>query len=434
MPQPQKIRLRNLDQEVLDNFRNNTELIGFDSLTEDVVIEIKNQTTESSLNKYNDRELRNRIILLESDKLDSDVASETYLTKEDGAAKTFVEYEINAATEEFNTKIQDTISDLSLNFIERKNKTIDEALLSQDLQDKINLRYENNRVEEIGTGVDVGEFNKLVIRVDRNTDSIDSLQSYINENAVLKDDAISISQLDSSLQNTINKARTEDVLITISDLDNDLQGRLSLSLEDIQDIKDIQDSFKGETGQTFFASFNEENGETTLQPNYMMATNAVLIRESALLEEAKASVLQDNEHDIDYIIDSEANKLYQFNYETSLWEESQESAIHFITGRFVKQYKTGNLYFSSAEDEYESVLNISDYVPITDMNDVVRDSDITDVVRQEAFALLTGDVNTLKETVKEIETNKTNITNLNAEILSINKKLEEIEAKLATLG
>lgn len=410
-----KIKIRNLDEEVIKNFRNSSELIGFDSLEESVVKEIKNKAANGNINKYNDRELRNRITLLENNKLNIVDAQDSFLDKENGASKVYVDNKEASIINTINDTIVSKIATVMDNVIKNENGVISEPMLSNDLQDKINLRYENNRKENISSGVNVDDFNKLSIAVNRNTSNIESVQSYVNENVIHIDDKIKLIQLDEDLQNTISNTRLKTISISMADLDNDLQDRLSLGSDDIQEIKNIQNSFNGSTGQTFFALFNKENGKTSLSPKYIMACDAILVKQSALLEEAKIKVLEDTEHDIDYIIDSEANKLYQYNYETSLWAESEKVPHTFIAGRFVKQYKTGDLFFAYNEDEYESVLEISNYLTKTDITPI------------------NDEINTIKESVKNIAVNTESITSIQHKITEIEEKITDLTNKIAAL-
>ena len=74
-----RIRLRNLDPEVLEYFRKTNEKIGFDGLNSDVVVEIKNDAASGLA--YNDAELRNRIIALETDYVKTSVGDIRYALK-----------------------------------------------------------------------------------------------------------------------------------------------------------------------------------------------------------------------------------------------------------------------------------------------------------------------------------------------------------------
>ena len=74
-----RIRIRNLDREVLEYFRNINQKITFDSLDASIVTEIKNG---EGTNKYNDAELRSRIISLENKKLAAADAENIYANEE----------------------------------------------------------------------------------------------------------------------------------------------------------------------------------------------------------------------------------------------------------------------------------------------------------------------------------------------------------------
>lgn len=434
---PQKIRLRNLDEEVINAFRQNSKLIDFDSLSEDVVTAIKNQSPDGSLNKYNDRELRNRISLLERDKLDSETAANLYLTIEKGVTKEDVNNIKSEIVSEINTTIDNKIAAIDDVYIKNINGIISESLLSDDLQDKINLRYENNRTESIteSGGINTGEFNKLVIKVDRNTSDIQNLQSYVNSNVLHTDDKIYINQLDTNIQNILNNVRVKTEPISINDVDADLQDRLSLNSEDIQSIKEIQNSFNGSTGQTFFSVLDETTGKSSLQAKFIVANDTWIVRNSDLIMDAEADAMTNTEHDIYFLVDSDANILYEYNYETSLWELSDKSSYGFAAGRIIPEYKTGDLYFSSAQDEYECILRISNFVEESEITDVVRKNEISDVVRidqlmeyakQDSVDSIINDINELKEIVKDIPTISNNIS-------TINQKLTELEQRIAAL-
>ena len=120
-----RIRIRNLDDEVLRFFRNIDEKITYDALDSTIIEEIKNG---EGTNKYNDSELRSRIISLERNKLASIDAESIYLKRADA----YNRQEIDQFNEELKNAIDGKLDALSAKtvFLENKNGIITENLLS----------------------------------------------------------------------------------------------------------------------------------------------------------------------------------------------------------------------------------------------------------------------------------------------------------------
>lgn len=129
-----KIKKRNLDKSLLDYLRNIDIKITYDDLDPQIIKEIKNMLPMNgnvSYRSYDDFELRNRISLLENNKLDAESA--------------FTEDDFDEKIKSVNSSLKNTIKTEMLNYIKNEGNVISEYLLSEDLRNKINARIESKR-------------------------------------------------------------------------------------------------------------------------------------------------------------------------------------------------------------------------------------------------------------------------------------------------
>ena len=129
-----KIKKRNLDESLLEYFRNTESKITYDDLDSEVVTDIKNMLASDTVNryvKYNDFELRNKIQLLEKNKLNiSDAIDDDLLAEK---------------LETMNNSLRSYIRSEMLNYVKNERGTIPEYLLTDELKEKINSRFVNDR-------------------------------------------------------------------------------------------------------------------------------------------------------------------------------------------------------------------------------------------------------------------------------------------------
>jgi len=387
-----KIRIRNLDEEVLKYFRKYENKIVFDDLDEAVIKEIKNGTG-TELNQYNDAELRNRIIALENDKLGSEDAENIYLKKEDGNTSDEIDKKIAASKKDLEEKIAFEVDEINQTFIKKDKNVISEEMLSSDLQNKVNARYENKRPDgSSGSGIPESEFNKLKVQVNTNSESIEDLQIYVNTNVVLKDDVILFDQLDTDTQNKIANSRQENIPIEMGDLSTDLQKKLSMAAGDtseiLEEVLELKNSFKGETGQVFYSNYDEEEDIYSIEAKYIFAEDTILINDSDVLESAKEYAAT---HQIDYIADIQNNILYSINVSTLDWEnDAANDAYTFLSGRIVLEYPIKNLYVGTSTVSCTKIVDLSNIIDKIDQKLSLSGGVLSGTVTAPKFITNTG--------------------------------------------
>ena len=173
-----KIRLRNLDAEVLEYFKKTEDKISFDDLESNVVEEIK--TDASSGLAYNDEELRNRIIAVEDTYVKTADGDNKYAFKSETYNKSQVDSKLSGLSNIFDGKLDEklSISAAETGYLKNGDNVITETMLSTDLQNKVNARYENKRPDEgSGSEVSISDFNMLKVAVTTNTTNINNMLS-----------------------------------------------------------------------------------------------------------------------------------------------------------------------------------------------------------------------------------------------------------------
>lgn len=444
-----RIKLRNLDPEVLEYFRKTNEKIGFDELNSDVVIEIK--TDASSGLSYNDTELRNRILTIETSYVKTSIGNTKYAFKSDTYTKAETDNKISALSSSIDGKLATKLSvtDAESQYIKNGTNIITETMLSTDLQYKVNARYENKRPEDSsGSEVSISNFNMLRVSVNTNTTNINNiLASYVTKNTT-----IPLTQLDTDTQNIINNARTNNVKITEADLDealttkiNNSGGSSSSSVDSL--VYKLVNSFQGEYGQLFYAKDNDEGG-TDIIPRYLYAEEVLLVSKSSDLATAKSYSLS---QDYDYVGSVDTNELLYYS-DSQTWEVYEETLYEYILGRFALDYSTNNIYYGSDETSCEPFIDLSvfetktahqsDITAInTEIDNLSSDIDTLESNHSEDIRLLNTTISSISSNVSSLETQlnqlkstvTSNKTSADTSISDINTSLDSISASINTL-
>lgn len=413
-----RIRIRNLDKEILEYFRNINQKITFDSLDESIVTEIKNG---EGVNKYNDAELRSRIISLENKKLAAADAENIYAKKAD----TYSKIETDALFSSYNTTLNSKLSlDEAKNvFIEKKAGAVTEDLLSIDLINKVNARYENKRPEgSTGSGdVSAGDFNLLKVQVNNNTTSISTLEEYINQNVLTTNDKIGLASLDSAVAEIINTARIDTVPIEMNDLSQDIQNKLNNTISgsfdsletninnNKQKIEEINGLLSLEHGEVLMGAMKDSNGDQSvnIQHSYILLDNTIICPTPSQLTEVMDSAIVD---EIEHVVDIENNILYSYSSGSWAINPNYEAASEFLAGKFVLEYGTKSLYFGYNPEEIDFVL---------DLSKLAKKTDLANYLTTSAAATTYS--------------SKSDISTINTKISSLTSKDTEIEGKISTL-
>lgn len=452
-----RIKLRNLDPEVLAYFRNINDKIGFDELNSDVVIEIKNDAASGLA--YNDAELRNRIATLETDYIKTSVGDNRYALKTETYTKTETDNKISTLSSSINGKLAEklSVSDAQSQYIKSGPNVITETMLSTDLQNKVNARYENKRPEDnSGSEVTISDFNLLKVAVNTNTSNISNiLASYVTNSTT-----IPLSQLDTDTQKIINSARTNNVKITEADLSESLITKINSSGGDGSSsvdnmVYDLVNSFRGDYGQLFYAKLDDE-GNTKIIPRYLYAEEVLLVSKASDLATAKSYSLS---QDYDYVGDIANNQLLYYS-DTQAWEVyNEETLFEYILGRFAKDYSTNNIYYGSDETTCEVFIDATIYETKTahqndiaslntEISNLSSDIDTLETNHSEDIRLLNTTISSISSSVSSLDTqlnqlkstvssNKTStdnsISSINTQISNINTSIDSLSASIATL-
>ena len=458
-----RIRLRNLDKEVLDYFKKREDKIGFDELSSNVVEEIK--TDASAGLAYNDSELRSRIAEVENSYVKTIDGDLKYAFRSDTYNKTEVEEKISALTSTISGQLDKklSISDAETGFIKNAGNVITENMLSTDLQNKVNARYENKRPEDnSGSEVTISDFNLLKVAVNTNAANIDTiLASYVTKSSVIPK-----SQLDTETQNVLNTARTTNIKIKESDLDDTLKDKINSaggggsSTDNI--VYDLVNSFRGEYGQLFYAKPDDE-GNTKIIPRYLYAEEVLLVSKSGELAAAKSYSLS---HDFDYVGDIPNNELLYYS-DDQTWEVyDEETLFEYILGRFALDYSSNNIYYGSDETGCTVFIDTTVFETKTaHQSDIDRlsanieelEADITDLstLHSEDKTLLESEISALGSSLTELSNSleqlkgtvtgnnsstseqiaaiNSSITALNSSITGINDTLDTISTEITDI-
>lgn len=440
-----KIKIRNLDDDIFDFFRRNDQKITFDALDSDIVAQIKNGAATQI---YNDAELRNRIINLENGKLSGSDASNTYRKITESYAKTEIDDLVDNCKTLIDAKL--TSVDADQKYIIKQNNIITENLLSQDLINKVNARYENKRPEGSSTEITTSDFNLLKTQVNNNTTSLNNLKNYVDNNVLSSDTKITRSYLDTSIVETIDNARLKTVSIGMSDLSEDVQKKLnntiSGSFDSLElgvqtnknDITDIKNKINLPTGYVLMGDLNKaETGLVSVKHCSIYAENIwVMAAEDFNAASMKAAF----DDEVTYIIventgvDSQGNELpstlYNYNstdmqnYNAGAWTLSETiGATEILAGRFASGYKNDNLYFGTSVDEFNVIIDVESLATKESLANY-----LTTASAESIYATKT-EFNTISSTVADV---KSEVDQLKAEIEQLKTDIEALKKSATT--
>ena len=383
MAQLDKIKVRNLDEEVLEYFRRNDGKITFDGLDPSVVTEIKNG---SGTNKYNDAELRSRIIILEDDKLSKTDAQSTYRKSEDSYTKKEIDDMLGTYGGEVNGKL--TIEKADERYLQKQDNIITENYLSEDLRNKVNARYENKRPEGSGGsgseggntgGVNQSDFNILRVQVDNNTSNLATLKDYVQENTISKENKVTRAFLDSSIVATLNDARLKSVLIGMSDLNEEVTKKLSNTLQgnfdtleaniqgNTQSIEEITENIALPTGYVMMGALGSNETTPILKKCLVYSEDIIIVSKTEWLNDAMKEAVENEVSHI--IVDAGDEQAHLYTYADGKWAiDSSIGPTELMVGRFASGYKTNNLYFGTSVDEFEAIVDTESFATKTEIN------------------------------------------------------------------
>lgn len=407
-----KIRLRNLDDEVLKYFRKVTDRIGYDQLNSDVVTQIKNSGGPSSGTVYNDSELRNRLINVENTMLSKTAAASTYAAKTDYDTTAVVNTKIDQAKANINS----SIANLDNKYVKKENGSIVESYLSQELINKINAHTQPSS-SNTDDSVAIGE---LKIQTNRNASEITSIKSTLDTRVFMKDDPISIDNLDEDLQIMINNGRPISALIGIDDLDPVVRRKLDDKTTAVtQNIIDAM-ARNGDDGQTFIINKVPGQADTySVTPKHIVLRDIFVFKMDKIYLDNEIVIKSTDKDDPDedrtfdsaktyaqnngytYIADVNRNVLLTRNTSNNTWTEENPSAEKIyekLIGCFVFSYPDGAFYYCRKKGGNEFKNNM---IEIFNPEDYVRQRDIDQTI--EYFDELETRVEALEKGLKTIQ-------------------------------
>lgn len=374
-----KIKLRNLDDEVLHALYSVSKKIGFDQLDSEVVTEIKNKTNTSG-SSYNDTELRNRVTNIENTMLSKSSAENTFATKKDYDTSIVVDTKISTAKKDTDSKI----ANLNNDYIPKEKGSITEDLLSYELQMKVNSHGNSSGGSSTGDSSNVDSLKAIV---NRNTNDISSIKTTINTNVFLKSTPISLSNFDDNTRLLINNARQNSTLITENDLSDSLKKKFNQST-DVATQNVINDMYKDSSdGQVLVVKKVQGEDDFTLHPKYIFLTDIfVFTMESKYLDE---QIVQKNSDDdsenvtfdsgktyaknngYEYIADLTREILLHYDKTSDSWTEdvSAQNTYDKISGCFIASYPEKIIYFCKKARSVVKVFDPNDYVKAQDIED-----------------------------------------------------------------
>lgn len=423
-----KVKVRNLDEDVLSLFRKNNEKIPYDSLDQEIINEIKNG---AGTNKYNDAELRSRIIKLEGDKLDKKLAATTYMTVENSFSKEEIDNMTKALKDNIDLKLSSDAADQR--YIKKLDGCISENLLSEDLINKVNARYENKRPEETGSGgeVNTSDFNLLKVQVNNNTTGITNLKNYVDSNVLTTDNKITKNYLDESIVSTLDNSRLKSVLIGMSDLSEDVKKKLSNTIsgsfdtleENIQgnknSIDEITEWLGIQNGNVLMGDLGSTSTHPVLKQCQTYAEDIIIVSDLTLLNEAMAQAVED---EVEHIIVDDGENSHLYSYINNEWKINPTiGPTELLVGRFASAYKTNDLYYGTSIDEFEVVVEANSFAKKTDLPNYIT--------KKEAEAYATKDqISALKSNVDtEVSSLKAQIESLKAQVESLKTQVESLK-------
>lgn len=383
MAQLDKIKVRNLDEEVLEYFRRNDGKITFDGLDPSVVTEIKNG---KGTNKYNDAELRSRIVILEDDKLSKKDAQDTYRKSEDSYTKKEIDDMFGNYGGEVEGKL--TVEKADERYLQKQDNVITENYLSEDLRNKVNARYENKRPEGSGGsgseggstgGVNQSDFNILRGQVDNNTTNLATLKDYVQENTISKENKVTKAFLDSSIVDTLDNARLKSVLIGMSDLNEEVTKKLSNTLQgsfdtleaniqgNTQSIEEITESIALPTGYIVMGALGSNETTPILKKCLVYSEDIIIVSKTEWLNDAMKEAVENEVSHI--IVDAGDEQAHLYTYADGKWAiDSSIGPTELMVGRFASGYKTNNLYFGTSVDEFEAIVDTESFASKEEIN------------------------------------------------------------------
>ena len=366
---PNKIKLHNLDEEVINYFLNKDTKIIYDYLAEDIISDIKNDSSDIG---YNDTELRNRIISLEDNKIDTSVIQSNYYNKTETYSRSEIDLLISNNNELINQELNNKLSieNAQAEYLLKQDGVITENLLSNDLLLKVNARYNNQRPStgggESGGGISESEFELLKAQVTVNTNNLTDLQNYVDNNVLSINDKITTENLDDFINTTLNNARSIEDPIELTDLSEEVQGLIQNGSSGGGDVgSDEFDALKIEV-DNLKTNFKLNPGEVMIgkeplgqvKKAFIFDNDVIIVSKSANLEDAQnyASL----NHKI-AVIDLEANKVYaEGDISTYSFEEVQDTTgTEYLVGKFALEYNTNNLYFGNTKDNAVLIVDMS---------------------------------------------------------------------------
>lgn len=251
-----------------EDVRAKADAITLDDLDPDVRARVLNNPV--SPNAYDDTDLRNRVITLESAKMDANIA---FNKNTDVVTREMLNQDLQQVTDAARNVVNKIDADIVENGYRKLSVPIEESDMSEDFQDKFTRTIQKVNNLSIDSSNVAGVTEQIaVLREDVATLSRDKISiEYGNEHYRLSSEPIPITELETNAQEAINgigtinetlqnKANTSyvdghfrrtDVAITKNDLDINLKSDIDIAARAANDVRDaaeaVIDSYYFET-------------------------------------------------------------------------------------------------------------------------------------------------------------------------------------------
>lgn len=360
-----KIRERNLDEELLNRLFFKDQKISFDNLSASVVSAIKSGTNAKTA--YNDEELRNRIASLESSRITIASADEKYVSKATHIpTNNEISTEISAKFKEWEKKVADVLNKK----VNLANGVIDESMLTPELKYKVNARYNNLYNNNSGNEI-ANDLSELTFQINKNTESLGRLDDYVTKHTVKKEDEITEEQLDGNIRAKLNKDTVPDGSLTLAAFNTEDREKLLKAINSDASllsgrIAALEGKLSGEKGNVLYAT-EQGTAFQTLFASEVYATEDVDIYQSLrtailakpmsntvstdritldLSEYSHIVCLDESMLDTDTFLEKKERSSTEDDGSTVfMWEESEETISQRFSGQLLKDDVNDILFF-----------------------------------------------------------------------------------------
>lgn len=410
-----------------EDVRAKADAITLDDLDPDVRARVLNNPV--SPNAYDDTDLRNRVITLESAKMDANIA---FNKNTDVVTRDMLNADLQQVTDAARNVVNKIDADIVENGYRKLSVPIEESDMSEDFQDKFTRTIQKVNNLSIDSSNVAGVTEQIaVLREDVATLSRDKISiEYGNEHYRLRSEPIPIIELETDAQEAINgigtinetlqnKANTSyvdghfrrtDVAITKNDLDINLQSDIDIAARAANDVRDaaeaVIDSYYFETILPSFITTYGTTASADLGTNTSDAAQRAAFRNKTASEQ----------------VDIYLNYIYPYSFYHKVAAAAGTLNLPNTDNRAGKA--TFTAFFNWV---YEQLMAL-DSEEIADMKEKIENIDF-DALEDIDFSSLNEQLNAINQSLQNIEERLTALeeNNTQQQLQSINERLTALE-------